>query len=126
MTLDEAWTPRVFDVEGMTVAFFAFTELLNDRTKDEAPPHKPHVAMFDVKRLDRAIANVRRELGRLAMAPDPARKQELRDWESLYLLRRMSIRSVLGERFIREIGTTPPDATAVPVPIAAPLDVTAP
>ena len=56
MTRDEAWQPRVFEIEGMTVALFAFTELLNNWKSDEAPDDKPHVAIFDVKRAEKAVA----------------------------------------------------------------------
>ncbi|HUR82010.1 MAG TPA: CapA family protein, partial [Thermoanaerobaculia bacterium] len=54
-TRDEAYLPRIFEVNGMKIAFLAFTELLNDITKDEAPDGDPHVAMFDIKRAEKAV-----------------------------------------------------------------------
>ena len=54
-TRDEAYLPRIFDVNGMKIAFLAFTELLNDITKDDAPDRDPHVAIFDIKRAEKAV-----------------------------------------------------------------------
>lgn len=59
MTRDLAWQPVVFEIDAagstMTVAFFAFTELLNSPERDEAPDDEPHVAIFDVKRAERVV-----------------------------------------------------------------------
>lgn len=54
-TRDEAYEPRIFEVNGMRIAFLAFTELLNDLNKDIAPDGEPHVAMFDIKRAEKAV-----------------------------------------------------------------------
>jgi len=54
-TRDEACLPRIFDVNGIKIAFLAFTELLNDLSKDDAPDREPHVAMFDIKRAEKAV-----------------------------------------------------------------------
>ena len=69
--------------------------------------------------LDRAIANVRRDLARLAATPDPLREKELHEWEALYLLRKKSIRGTLGERFIRELSAPEPSPEAVAGPLPA-------
>lgn len=62
MTRDLAWQPVVFEIgeatehgATMTVALFAFTELLNTWERDEAPDGEPHVAIFDVKRAEKAV-----------------------------------------------------------------------
>lgn len=73
-------------------------------TPEDLDREKPDI---HVVALDRAIANVRRELAKIP-EPIPPRHVEqygyFRRWEEIYRERKENIRLVIGDRFIREIG----------------------
>lgn len=60
-TLEEAYLPRIFEVNGMRVAFLAFTELLNDPPLDKAPDSEPRVAMFHIGKAEKAVRAAAKE-----------------------------------------------------------------
>jgi hypothetical protein len=55
-SVDDALTPKVFELNGIRVAMLGFTELMNEHG-NEAPAGQPHVSMFDLKK---AVAAIRR------------------------------------------------------------------
>ena len=119
------------EVEGIDALPLWTENNLVQAARDKTGATKPSI---HVVALDRAIANVERELARIPDPPPPAlvkRRKELLGWEAIYRKRKESIRRIVGERFVREIERTPgiaagftprpvPPPTLVPVPVPDP------